>query len=634
MWKANLIPTVLFLFLSSVVFGQEYRVAAIPDSLKADASVIVSESMTQLQIKSYNSGKEKIVQVLTILSKAGEDPAALTLHYDKNTKVTINDITYFDKDGKKIKSVKQSEISDAPMYGSSQLFSENRIKYFKPSQPVYPYSVKYDYEISIDNSLTFGVWRPYTAYNMSTLKSTYIVNYPAGININIKEVLIHRTASESSGGRKLEKWEITNMKAIETEPFCNSIVERVPAVYVMPAVLIYDKYEGKADNWTDYGRWIKSLYDGRDNISETDKSRINGLIKEIPDTLDKIKAMYSYMQQNTRYVNITLGLGGFQPFDAATVSETGYGDCKALTNYMFSLLELIGVKSYPALVSSGTYKEKIFSDFPNFQQFDHVILCVPLKRDTLWLECTDQKIPFGFLGDFTDDREVLLLTESGGKFAHTQRYGEKENIRTSKSEFVVDSEGSAVCNIRTIHRGLQYDEYSEFLGSNSDEQKKWLYSTSSLPSLQIKSYSVKESRKIIPAIEINQSVVSKNYCSFSGNYMLMPLNVLNAQKSIQKMLKPRLSEVVISRYSVDCDTMVYKIPANYNFESLPKSININSTFGNYSFTFTSSDKEVICIRKFTIFEGRYKSAEYKALYDFVLAISKADNSKIILNKKI
>jgi len=32
-------------------------------------------------------------------------------------------------------------------------------------------------------------------------------------------------------------------------------------------------------------------------------------------------------------------------------------------------------------------------------------------------------------------------------------------------------------------------------------------------------------------------------------------------------------------------------------------------------------------------EGRYKPAEYKNFYDFILSVSKADNLKIMLTKK-
>ena len=632
--KSRFFILIVAIFSSATVYSQYFPVSLIPDSLKNNAFLIVRDEIREVKMKSANSSVEKITKILTVLNKNGEDMADLSLLYDENSNVTINDIVYYDPNGKKLKSVKKSEISDAPAYGSYILFSDNRIKYFKPSQSVYPYTIKYDYEISYNKLISFSGWRPFENYNVSAQHCLLTIEYPQKIKLNRKEINAPIKSSVRSLDAIIDTWELNNIKAIEDEPYDISLLERIPSVYIMPSVLHYDKYEGNADNWSDYGKWVYSLYQGRNEISGAEKTKVEAMLKTEADTLKRIKLLYKYMQENTRYVAIKMDLGGLQPFDAKTVFETGYGDCKALSNYMFSLLKLIGVRSYPAIVSSGTYKEPIFLEFPNFQQFDHVILCVPRLHDTIWLECTNQKIPFGFLGDFTDDRDVLLITGKGGIFAHTCKYKATDNIRSCRSEFSIDSTGSATCFLRTFYKGLQYDNISELLTSNYDEQKKWLYANSTLPSLQLKNFSFTDLKRELPAAILTESAISKNYCSFTGKYMILPLNTLNSQKSIQKMLKPRYSDILINRSSTDYDTITYNIPKNYQLESVPTGSNITSSFGSYSCSIMGSENKIIFIRKFTILEGRYKPSFYKEFYDFILAISKADNTKILLTKKI
>jgi hypothetical protein len=398
----------------------------------------------------------------------------------------------------------------------------------------------------------------------------------------------------------------------------------------MPEKLVYDNYTGTANNWKEYGKWINSLYAGRDALSETEKINLAKLLEDVQDTLKKIQILYHYMQGQTRYVGIQLGIGGLQPFPAQTVFETGYGDCKALTNYMHSLLKYSGILSYPALVSSGVYIEPIYSDFPNFQQFDHVILCIPGGKDTIWLECTNQNIPFGFLGDFTDDREVLLITNEGGKLVHTKKYGVEDNIRICNAEFIIDPKGNANCLMKSQYRALQYNDISQLLNANIDEQKKWLYKYSSLPSQQLIDFNIKNLKESIPSAIIEKSLISNNYCSFSGNYMLLPLNLVNILTPVKKNMKERQSDFIIHRSSSDYDTLVYKIPDIYKIESLPEGKTINSVFGNYSFAVSVKDNAIIYSRKLIINQGRFKASDYKNFYEFCLSVSKADNVKAML----
>jgi hypothetical protein len=99
------------------------------------------------------------------------------------------------------------------------------------------------------------------------------------------------------------------------------------------------------------------------------------------------------------------------------------------------------------------------------------------------------------------------------------------------------------------------------------------------------------------------------------------------------MLKPRYSDVIIERSSIDYDTLVYKIPNNYKIEAIPHGKTISSNFGNYSYSVSATENEITFIRSFSINQGRYKPSEYKNLYDFILSVSKADNIKVMLAKK-
>lgn len=612
--------------------GQDISIKLIPDSLLENSQMVVREYSREIELQTFNTGIERIRKVLTVLNKNSENKAALTVFYDKNSTINIKKIVIYNSSGEKIKNVKQSDIQDYAATGSSELYSDDRAKHYMPAQAEFPYSIEYEYEINSKNLISYGYWRPLDDYNISVQQARLSIKFPDNITVNKKEINIKPASFETIKNQKVITWEVSGHKAIDSEPYNSGLRERIPGVYLMPAILSYDNYSGKASNWNEFGRWISSLYEGRNIFTPTTKLKLMEMTNGIKDTIDKIKVLYKYLQDNTRYVAITLGIGGFQPFDAETVYKTGYGDCKALTNFMHSLLKLNGIQSYPVLVAAGRYKTPIFKDFPNFQQFNHVILCIPNYGDTIWLECTSQTIPFGFLGDFTDDREVLLITEEGGRFSHTVKYADENNSRVCKAEFTIEQDGSASCQIETEFKGLQYDNMSGLINSGYDDQRKLLLSNSPLPSYQLMDFSISHNKQESPNSVISEISKSRNYCSFSGSYMILPLNLINVQGPIQKMLKPRFSDILINRSYIDYDTLVYKISDSYKIESLPEGSSIVTKFGEYESSVARSEKGLIYTRKIFIKEGRYGPEEYSNLYDFILAVSKADNAKVLLSR--
>ncbi|HEY4148413.1 MAG TPA: transglutaminase-like domain-containing protein [Chitinophagaceae bacterium] len=91
----------------------------------------------------------------------------------------------------------------------------------------------------------------------------------------------------------------------------------------------------------------------RDQLPDEAKKKIHALTDSLHNEREKINAVYRFLQQNTHYVSIQLGIGGWQPFDAAYVYNKRYGDCKALSNYMVAMLREIGISGNSVLIRGG-----------------------------------------------------------------------------------------------------------------------------------------------------------------------------------------------------------------------------------------------------------------------------------------
>lgn len=179
-------------------------------------------------------------------------------------------------------------------------------------------------------------------------------------------------------------WSAKDMPAITRETFSPLWHEMTTYVVFGPTEFQVDEYKGNMKDWQDFGKFVYSLGAGRDELPDDVKQKIHVIADGIKNPVEKIARLYEYMQRNTRYISIQLGIGGWQPFPAKDVAAKGYGDCKALTNYMYSILKEVGIPSYYSLIRAGRNANYITEDFPS-SQFNHVILSVPIQKDTIWL---------------------------------------------------------------------------------------------------------------------------------------------------------------------------------------------------------------------------------------------------------
>jgi hypothetical protein len=432
---------------------------------------------------------------------------------------------------------------------------------------------------------------------------------------------------------EIYQWKINNQVAILEQPFSSIFSDFSPSVLTAPNEIEVEDYHGKLISWMDYGNWIASLSNERNILPLETKALIVEKTKDCKSDYEKAKVVYEYMQEKTRYVNITIGIGGWQPIPAETVDRLGYGDCKALTNYTKSLLDAAGVKSYLAWIRAGDRINPLDEKFP-CMKFNHQILCLTLPTDTIWLECTSQHTPFGFIGTFTDDRDALVITEKGGEIMHTRSYSKDDNMSLHTTSIQLKNDGFATVNRSGLYKGSYYDDLVPFYLSDPEDQKEDILEDLNIPGAVLKTYQYKEERSEYPVFKETLQLDASRFATISGTRMLVSLVPVDKTAGVPKKVDKRLSDVILYRDRTSIDTFRIVIPEGYAPESIPSEIKTDTKFGSYNLKTTVEGNTVICVRKIEIRKGTNPPSSYNELIDFVKKMIASDNSKMSIKKTI
>jgi len=470
----------------------------------------------------------------------------------------------------------------------------------------------------------------------SVQSSSYTLSYAAGVKPRVYTHFIDQKAIESTSENGLAQltWKVQNLVPPKWESYGPVYHELTPYVDAAPSTFEYEGYVGSMDTWDDFGKWIATLLNGRQNLPEATKAKARELTAKATTIEEKARILYAYVQNKTRYVSVQLGIGGLQPFDAATVDNVGYGDCKALSNYMVALLDAVGVKSHYAMIKSGPNPRPLRVGFPS-SQFDHVVVAVPNGKDTVWLECTSQTNPFGFPGKFTGNRKAVIVTDKGAKVAQTTRYDERVNLQVRKASVIVQDNGNATAKVSTVYSGLQYENggLSHTISGEYDQQKKWVQKNTQIPSFEVQSFSMTDHKDRLPSAKVNMDLGLNRYASVTGKRMFVTANLMNRFTTIPEKLAERKNKVFVRAAFTDIDTVEFTMSESLYPEFVPQPIKHTSRFGDYEVSTKLSAGKVIYMRRLVIREGEYPSESYNELVEFFKNISRSDNMKLVfLNK--
>ena len=612
----------------------EYRLSKIPLALLINAHAVVRRSTLQLEIESEKSATIRVTFAATIFDSDRRSLGEAFLWYDEFHHIEDLDGALYDAEGEEIRSLSKSDTRDYSAFSSYSLYEDDRVRTATLYHDVFPYTVELTYEISLDGFLSFPTWYAQESEDPVEWSQFQVIaprDYPLRYWCSRDSVF---PATKADGSTMIYTWEARNLPALSKDAIADDYEDVTMVVRVAPSEFMLDDRKGQMTTWKSCGEWFWRLFEGHDDLPDATRRMVHALVSDSEAPRVRVQKLYQYLQSKTRYVSVQLGIGKWQPFDARYVDERGYGDCKALSNYMIALLKEAGVTAYPVLIRGGGYRRPFIEQFPS-NQFNHVIVCVPQPADTVWLECTSQTIPFGHLSYHTENRGALLLSPEGGVVVRTPSSHARQNLQDRFARVTLTWAGSAQINAVTRFTGDQSDRIRGRLEDESpEERERWILSQIPVPNLFLHKARFDGLARGSDTLTMDIELTCQRAAALSGQRLFFTPNIMGRSTWVPRDVAVRLSPVRFGYPYLDRDSILFKLPNQMTFEAVPEAVDLSVPFGRYRAECVClGDTALVYRRTLEITKYEIPAASYGQYRQFFADIVKADRAQVVLVRK-
>ena len=297
--------------VKAIASDVKYPANAIPENLKKDANVVKRMEEINFELSSSRRSTLRYKYALTILNENGDAYASFQESYDKFKHIESIEGYLYDKDGKLLKKVKTKDLSDASAVDNISLLTDDRVKYHNFYSRSYPYTVEYIVSLSYEQTFYFPYWVPQEYLFLSVEKSQLTVTVPTDYQLRYK-MFNYKTEPEKLTEKNTVRytWQINQLPALKSRYSAPRWHERVPMVSLAPSEFEVAGYKGNMNTWQDFGKFIYTLTKDRDQLPPAITEKVKTLTAGLSSDKEKVETLYHFLQQNTRYISIQLGIGG------------------------------------------------------------------------------------------------------------------------------------------------------------------------------------------------------------------------------------------------------------------------------------------------------------------------------------
>ncbi len=459
-----------------------------------------------------------------------------------------------------------------------------------------------------------------------------------------KKLFVHKTGLDDVKGTEktdeekkvtIRSWEKRDIAKIEPEPHMPWAQEVLPKVQV-----------STFGDWNTFARWYWGLVKKQQEADDSIKAKVAELTKDCKTDEEKIRKIYNFVVTDIRYnAAWEFGVHGFKPYNATSIFARKFGDCKDKATLINTMLDVVGIKSYPVLIFGENPRGKEDLELPLMHHFNHCISYVPGAKggEGMWLDGTAQYHPFDTLPTMDYGATTLIVQPDKGELKTIPFRGPEANFEKEHHEIKAAPDGGAT--MKSVYegtgdfnwffrrelatKGTRQEKLEKMIGRHFSGAKVKNVTTSNLENLD-------ESMRV----EV-EADVPKIFQKSTGGYAIEEVRswlfdgiYQQGQKVSSFAAKEaRDFDVVLELPSGVEEEIVYEIPKGMSVKTVPGETKLKSDFGGYTRTYKVEGNKIKVTRRFEMKTNRIPREAYDEFRKFVGEIERAENERVILSKE-
>ncbi len=397
------------------------------------------------------------------------------------------------------------------------------------------------------------------------------------------------------------------------------------------------EYKGETikgfDKVDDVYAWNNRLYLMAGNDVDKIKPTVNKLIADKKTDVDKIKAIYYWVQDNIRYIAYEDGYSGYIPASVQDVVSKKYGDCKGMANLLTEMLTIAGYKAY--LTWIGTRSIPYSQSLPALCVNNHCICTLEYAGNVYYLDGTESYGPLGQNAFRIQGKEVMIAKGAKFEIQTVPLTTAADNKLLTKADFTLNNDvlkGIVKVTITGNQRTDFHQNYQE-LASNNQESflNNFLeFGNNNLVATNVKTSDLKN-RDLPISIEGNIDL-SNTVNNISGDKYI---GIDFFPKSLDRLIP---NEKRIQGYDIDDvlqfeDEISLTIPADRKYIDKPDNLEIKKDGYEFKGTYTIVGNKITLTKILSIKNSIIPKSEFAQWESFIKSIKAFNTYLLSVTKK-